>query len=60
MENNLKFCDFEVLKVQVYYDVIVLKFNDIKRNKEMILKQNLGVKNVEFKKKKIDLEKKKE
>lgn len=60
MENNLKCCDFEVLKVQVYYDVIVLKFNDIKRNKEMILKQNLGVKNVEFKKKKIDLEKKKE
>eukprot|EP00105_Crassostrea_gigas_P045013 XP_019929161.1 PREDICTED: uncharacterized protein LOC109620696 [Crassostrea gigas] len=58
MEDNRKFCDSEVFKLQKHYDEIVSKLDEIKKNIETKLRENLERKNAEVREKKLDLEKK--
>uniref|UniRef100_A0A8W8MGT2 B box-type domain-containing protein n=1 Tax=Magallana gigas TaxID=29159 RepID=A0A8W8MGT2_MAGGI len=60
MEDNQKCCDPEVSKLQEHYDAIVSKLDEIKKNFETKLRENLERKNAEVSKKKLVLEKKKE
>lgn len=58
MEDNRNFCDSEVFKLQKHYDEIVSKLDEIKKNIETKLRENLERKNAEVREKKLDLEKK--
>ncbi|XP_052706488.1 uncharacterized protein LOC128181946 [Crassostrea angulata] len=58
MEDNRKLCDSEVFKLQKHYDEIVSKLDEIKKNIETKLRENLERKNAEVREKKLDLEKK--
>ncbi|XP_052683464.1 uncharacterized protein LOC128163835 [Crassostrea angulata] len=59
-EGNKKCCDSEVSKLQKHYDAIVSKLDEIKKNLETKLVENLERKNAEVSKKKLDLEKKRD
>ncbi|XP_052683071.1 uncharacterized protein LOC128163495 [Crassostrea angulata] len=59
-EGNKKCCDSEVSKLQKHYDVIVSKLDEIKKNLETKLVEDLERKNAEVSKKKLDLEKKRD
>lgn len=51
MEDNQKSCDFEVFKLQKYYE-IVSKLDEIKKNIETKLRDNLLRKNEKLREKK--------
>uniref|UniRef100_K1P1S7 Uncharacterized protein n=1 Tax=Magallana gigas TaxID=29159 RepID=K1P1S7_MAGGI len=57
---NKKCCDSEVSKLQKHYDAIVSKLDEIKKNLETKLVENLERKNAEVSKKNLGLEKKRE
>nr|XP_034309489.1 uncharacterized protein LOC117683771 [Crassostrea gigas] len=59
-EGNKKCCDSEVSKLQKHYDAIVSKLDEIKKNLETKLVENLETKDAEVSKKKQDLEKKRD
>eukprot|EP00105_Crassostrea_gigas_P028289 XP_011449897.1 PREDICTED: E3 ubiquitin-protein ligase TRIM33-like [Crassostrea gigas] len=59
-EGNKKCCDSEVSKLQKHYDAIVSKLDEIKKNLETKLVENLVRKNAEVSKKILGLEKKRE
>ncbi|XP_065928726.1 tripartite motif-containing protein 2-like [Magallana gigas] len=59
-EGNKKCCDSEVSKLQKHYDAIVSKLDEIKKNLETKLVEDLERKNAEVSKKKLDLEKKRD
>lgn len=58
MEDNQKCCDFEVFKLQKHYYEIVSKLDEIKKNIETKLRNNLLRKNEELREKKLGLQKK--
>ncbi|XP_065926466.1 uncharacterized protein [Magallana gigas] len=60
MENNQKCCDSEISKLQKHYDAIVSKLDEIKKNFETKLRENLKTKNAKVNEKKVHLEKKRE
>lgn len=51
MEDNQNCCDFEVFKLQKHYDEIVSKLDEIKKNIETKLRNNLLRKNEELREK---------
>lgn len=57
MWDNWKCYKFEVFKFKKYYDEIVVKFKEIKKNIEIKMRGDLERKNVELSKKKMFLEK---
>ncbi|XP_052706609.1 uncharacterized protein LOC128182045 [Crassostrea angulata] len=59
IEDNQKCCDSEVARLQTQFDAIVSKLEEIKKNYEKTLSENLERKNGEVSQKKLDLEKKK-
>ncbi|XP_052684010.1 uncharacterized protein LOC128164278 [Crassostrea angulata] len=59
-EGNKKCCDSEVSKLQKHNDAIVSKLDEIKKNLETKLMENLEIKNAEVSNKKLDLEKKRD
>uniref|UniRef100_A0A8W8MDG1 B box-type domain-containing protein n=1 Tax=Magallana gigas TaxID=29159 RepID=A0A8W8MDG1_MAGGI len=59
-EGNKKCCDSEVSKLQKHYDAIVSKLDEIKKNLETKLVENLERKNAEVSNKKLDLEQKRD
>uniref|UniRef100_K1Q441 Uncharacterized protein n=1 Tax=Magallana gigas TaxID=29159 RepID=K1Q441_MAGGI len=59
-EGNKKCCDSEVSKLQKHYDAIVSKLDEIKKNLETKLVEDLERKNAEVSNKKLDLEKKRD
>lgn len=60
MEDNRKCCDSEVSKLQKHYVEIVSKLDEIKKDIETKLKENLDRKNSEIREKKITLRKENE
>lgn len=59
MEDNQKCCKDEVSKLQKHYDAIVTKCDEIKKNYEIALRENLERKKAEVSEKSLELENKK-
>lgn len=59
IDDNQKRLDIEISKLQKHYREIVLRLNEIKKNRESILRDNLQRKNAEVREKTSDLENKK-
>lgn len=59
IEDNQKRCDIEISKLQKHYKGIISRLDEIKKNRESLLRDNLKRKNAEVREKTLDLENKK-
>lgn len=59
IKDNQKRCDIEISKLQKHYKEIISRLDEIKKNRESILRDNLKRKNAEVREKTLDLENKK-
>lgn len=59
IEDNQKRCDIEISKLQKHYKGIISRLDEIKKNRESLLRDNLNRKNAEVREKTLDLENKK-